>query len=126
MCSPDNRPDPRAGDVMYVEWKPGLSGHARVGRVRKSGSGKTLYYSTYELISLKGQGYKANYVDSESGMEFWVSNCRKDGNDRLYPGRIEIDPNAREEYWLKIRDMPENVNATSFRSLGKYSKRRPS
>ena len=122
---PSHKPDPMAGDVMYVEWKPGLTGHARIGRVRKSGSGKTLYYFTYVLTSLKGQGYKANYIDSESGMEFWVSNCRKDGNDTLYPGLIEVDPNAREEYWVKIRDMPENIQVTSFRSEGKHSKRRP-
>lgn len=122
---PSNNLDVMAGDVMYIEWKPCLAGHARIGRVRKSGSGKSLYYFTYVLTSLKGQGYKANYVDVESGMQFWVSNCRKDGNDTLYPGTIEIDPNAREEYWLKIRQMPENINVTSFRSEGKYSKRRP-
>ncbi len=130
-CGSDDAPIRRqehssmAGDVMYVEWKPDLAGYARIGRVRKSGSGKTLYYFTYVLKSLKGQGYKANYVDTESGMEFWVSNCRKDGNDTLYPGIVEIDPNAREEYWLKIRKMPENVRVTSFRSKGKHSKREP-
>ena len=124
--APKNKSDPMAGDVMYIEWKPDLTGHARIGRVRKSGSGKTLYYFTYVLKSLKGRGYKANYVDQESGMQFWVSNCRKDGNDTLYPGIVEIDPNAREEYWLKIRNLPENVHLTSFRSEGKHSKRRPS
>ena len=123
--TPSQKPDPMAGEVVYVEWKPGLAGHARIGRVRKSGSGKTLYYFTYVLTSLKGQGYKANYIDTESGMEFWVSNCRKDGNDTLYPGIIEVDPNAREEYWVEIRGMPENAQVTSFRSEGKYSKRRP-
>ena len=111
---------------MYIEWKPGLAGHARIGRIRKSASGKTIYYMNYMLISLKGAGYKANYVDRESGMQFWISNCRKDGNDTLYPGVIEIDPNAQEEYWTKIRGMPENSHVTSFRSVGKYSKRRPS
>lgn len=126
---PDRAPsfhgDPMRGDVMYIEWKPGLSGHARIGRVRKSASGKTIYYMEYVLTSLKGAGYKANYVDEDSGMEFWVSNCRKDGNDTLYPGVVEIDPNAQEEYWSEIRGMPENSHVTSFRSDGKYSKRRP-
>jgi protein subunit release factor B len=111
---------------MYVEWKPGLAGHARIGRVKRSNSGKTLYYMTYELTSLKGAGYKSNYIDVESGMHFWISNCRKDGNDTLYPGTIEIDPNAREEYWTEIRDQPENVDISTIRSSGKYSKRRPS
>lgn len=118
--------DSRLGDVMYIEWKPGITGHARIGRVQKSGSGKTFYYRGYTLTSLKGTGYKANYIDAESGMEFWVSNCRKDGNDTLYPGTIEIDADAREEYWTVIRRKPENVGVARIRSAGKYSKRRPS
>ncbi len=122
---PSLRGDPMRGDVMYIEWKPGLSGHARIGRVRKSATGKTIYYMDYVLTSLKGAGYKANFVDEESGMQFWVSNCRKDGNDTLYPGVVEIDPNAQEEYWTRIRRIPEKSHLTSFRSAGKYSKRRP-
>lgn len=122
---PSFLPDPMRGEVMYIEWKPGLVGHARIGRVRRSASGKTIYYLKYVLVSLKGMGYKANYVDEKCGMQFWISNCRKDGNDTLYPGVIEIDPNAQEEYWTKVRGMPENSHVTSFRSAGKHSKRRP-
>jgi len=77
------------------------------------------------LQSLQGSGYKANYFNVESGMRYWISNCRKDGQDTLYPGIIEIDEDAREEYWLTIRNRPDMVKVSSFRSEGKYSKRRP-
>lgn len=111
------------GEIMYVEEKPGLSGHARIGRVRRSASGKTLYYAGRKLRSLKGRGFKANYVDIETGLEFWVSRCRKDGNDTLYGGFIEIDEDAREEYWTTIRAIPENVHVTRFRAEAKFPKR---
>ncbi len=122
--TPPKKEEP--GVIMYVEEKPGLAGHARIGRVRSSASGKTLYYRGRKLQSLKGAGYKANYYDVDTGLEFWISKCRKGGNDTLYPGIIEIDDDAREEYWTTIRGLPENVQVASFRSEGKYAKRRPS
>ncbi len=111
------------GEIMYVEEKPGLSGRARIGRVRRSASGKTLYYAGRKLRSLKGRGFKANYVDIETGLEFWVSRCRRDGNDTLYGGIIEIDDDARVEYWTTIRRLPENANVTRFRAAAKFPKR---
>ena len=114
------------GAIMYIEEKPGLAGHARIGRVTYSASRKTIYYGGRKLQSLKGSGYKANYYNVESGLAYWISKCKRDGNDTLYPGIVEIDEDAREEYWTTIRKMPENVHLTRFRSEGKYSKRRPS
>jgi hypothetical protein len=116
----------RAGQIMYIEMKPGLSGPARIGRVRFSKTRKTIYYDGKKLQSLKGNGFKANYYDVESAMQYWVSNCKKDGNDTLYGGIVEIDDDVREEYWTEIRQQPENKHLASFRSPGKYSKRRPS
>ena len=124
--APDAITRHKAGVVMYIEEKPGLAGHGRIGRVTFSASRKTIYYAGRRLQSLKGSGYKANYHDVDSGLEFWISNCKKDGNDTLYPGIIEIDDDAREEYWTVIRGKPEHVHLTKFRSEGKYSKRRPS
>jgi hypothetical protein len=116
----------KLGVIMYIEEKPGLAGHARIGRVAFSATRKTIYYAGRKLQSLKGQGYKANYHDVDSGLEYWISNCKKDGNDTLYPSTVEIDDDAREEYWTRIRQKPENVHLTKFRSNGKYAKRRPS
>ena len=116
----------KRGSIMYIEQKPGLAGHARIGRVTFSATRKTIYYDGRKLQSLKGRGYKANFCNVESGLEYWISNCKKDGNDTLYPGVVEIDDDAREEYWIEIRTRPENVHMTRFRSEGKHSKRRPS
>lgn len=114
-----------AGEIMYIELKPGLAGPARIGRVRFSKSRKTIYYDGKKLQSLKGGGCKANYYNVETGMHYWISKCRKDGADTLYPGEVEIDEDVREEYWTEIRRQPESKDKASFRSPGKYSKRRP-
>ena len=96
---------------MYIEYKgDGLSGPARIGPVSFSKRGKTLYYGGKKFQSLKGAGFKANYVDIETGDEYWISGCKRDGRDRLYDERVpvEIDEDAREEYWTEIREQPEN------------------
>ncbi len=110
---------------MFIEDKEGITGDGRICRVSFSKTGKTLYYGELVFQSLKGSGYKANYFEVESGLEYWISNPRKDGNDLLYPGTVAIDENAREEYWLEIRGMPENVKSSSYRCSGKYSRRQP-
>lgn len=126
MIDPTANTNQRLGVIMYIEEKSDVAGPARIGRVTFSSTRKTLCYPGRRFQSLKGAGYKANYFDIDSGLQYWISKCKKDGNDTLYPGTIEIDDDARVEYWTKIRNMPENVAVTSFRSDGKYSKRRPS
>ncbi len=94
---------------MYIECKAeGLSGPARVGFVTFSKTGKTIYYRGRSFQSLKG-GYKANFFDTETMEQYWISGPRKDGADRLYGERvpIEIDEDAREEYWCEIRGLPD-------------------
>ncbi len=104
--------------IMYIERKEHepdlgmvpLSGQAWIGRVEFSKTGKTIYYKGKSFQRLRG--FKANYVDSENGEQYWISGCKKDGSDRLYGERtpIEIDDDIREEYWTKIRNLPENKN----------------
>jgi hypothetical protein len=95
---------------MYIECKAGgLTGPARIGLVRFSKTGKTLYYGRGKFQSLKGAGFKANYYHLETGAQYWISGCHKDGSDRLYGERVPvfIDADVREEYWAKIRGLPE-------------------
>lgn len=107
--------------IMYVERKGGgLTGPARIGRVSLSKTGKTLYYDGHELQSAKGLHLKANYVEVETGERFWVSGCRRDGHDTLYSGVVEIDDDVRVEYWTRIRERPDLVALTSYRSPGKH------
>ncbi len=108
---------------MWIENKSeggGLSGPARIGRVSFSKSGKTIKYKGHEFQSLKGVGFKANYFDIESGDEYWISGCRKDGMDALYNTEVEIDEEVLKEYWVEIRGIPENVGISSFTAQGKY------
>lgn len=93
--------------IMYIENKSeGLNGPARIGRVTFSKTGKSISYDGRTFQSLKGRGHKASYFDIETGEQFWLSGPRKDGKDRLYPDSalpVEVDADAAEEYWRKIR-----------------------
>ena len=115
-------------EIMYIEDKEGsIVGTGRIGRVTFSKSGKTLKYKGKEFRSLKGYGYKANYYDVTSQYEdgtfdfYWISGCKKNGQDTLYQGIVEIDEDVREEYWLEIRNKPECIAQISFRSEGKHA-----
>jgi hypothetical protein len=100
--------------IMYIECKAGQlsGGDARIGRVTFSKTGSTLYYQNKSFGSLKGRGFKANYVDMETGDEYWISGPKKNGQDRLYGERVpvEIDDDVQEEYWTTIRNLPERKN----------------
>jgi len=109
--------------IMYTERKSDvLGGPARIDRVSFSKTGKTLYYGGRRFESLRGAGYKANYVDVESGAEYWISGCKKRGGDRLYGGMIEIDDDVREEYWTVVRKMPDRAQQRRIRCMGKHHK----
>jgi hypothetical protein len=95
--------------IMYIECKSAsLNGPAQIGRVTFSKSGKSLHYRGQTFQSLKGSGFKSNYLDVDSGDHYWISGPRRDGTDRLYGGNlpVEIDEDVRDEYWTKIRDRP--------------------
>ena len=111
--------------LMYIESKPdGVRGPGRIGRVASSQTGKTLYYDGRELAPLNGRGLKTNYFDTRTREEFWISVPRKDGQDSLYPGMVEIDEDARKEYWRDVRGRPEDVTKGSYRSPGKSKRAR--
>ena len=107
--------------IMYIELKAdGLSGPARIGRVRFSRSGKSLYYRGRTLQTLAGNGFKANYFDVATGEQYWVSGCKKRGGDSLYGNVITIDEDVREEYWTKIRGRLSLKACSSYKGAGKY------
>ena len=91
--------------IMYIENKAGgLSGPARIGRVKYSKSGRSVHYQDKTFQSLNGRGFKANYFDVENGEEYWISGPKKNGQDRLYgSGPVEIDEDVKDEYWKGIR-----------------------
>jgi hypothetical protein len=106
---------------MYIENKSeGIVGPARIGRVVFSKTGKSLSYKGKRYESLKGAGFKANYYEVMSGNQYWISGCKKDGRDALYPTTVEIDEDVREEYWVDIRNKPEMKDVSKLKSDSKY------
>lgn len=108
---------------MYIEQGGGLAGEGRIGRVTFSKTGRTIYYAGRSFALLNGSGYKTTHFDEESRERYWFSGPRKDGQDTLYPGIVEIDDDVREEYWRDVREQPERASETSFRSLGRHAKK---
>ena len=110
--------------IMYIENKgdDGIVGPARIGRVVFSKAGKSLYYGGHRFQTLRGSGFKSNYLNVDTREYYWISGCKKDGSDALYATTIEIDEDVREEYWTSIRNKPELKDAKTLPRRGKYSK----
>jgi hypothetical protein len=101
--------------IMYIEAKGGgLDGPGRIGWVEFSKSKRSYHYAGRMLH--RCAGYKYNCVDAESGETFWVSGPKRDGSDKLYGGVVEIDDDARVEYWKTIRRKPDFAEMKSYRS----------
>jgi hypothetical protein len=99
--------------IMWIEPKVAdLAGPARIGRVT--------YSKSRASISYRGQGFKANYFDVDTGDEYWISGCHRDGMDALYSTTAEVDDDVLEEYWVGIRGRPDLVQLRSFRAAGKW------
>ena len=100
--------------IMYIESKAeALNGPARIGRVTFNRTGGTLYYKGQSFRRLKGGGFKANYYETGTREEYWISGPRRDGLDRLYGKSalvVDIDDDVREEYWTEIRKKPELIS----------------
>ncbi len=99
--------------IMYIESKAdGLTGPARIGRVSFSKTGRTIYYQGDAFRRFRG--FKANYYKVGTGEEYWISGPKKNGSDRLYSEAVpvEVDEDAREEYWTTIRGLPDRASET--------------
>lgn len=87
-------------DLMYLELKSGFcdNGPAWIGYVKASKSGQTLYWNDHAFQKYNGVG--ANYVDIETGEEYWISGVKKRGTNRHWAGSgvIQMDRRAVDEY----------------------------
>ena len=90
--------------LRYVELKSGQNdrGPAWIARVKVSRSGNTVYFDGKALK--RGGGISGNYIDLETGEEYWVSGVKKDGSDRHWAGRgkVAIEKSAVAEYLTEI------------------------
>ncbi len=102
--------------IMYIENKNyGLDGPGRIGWVEFSRSGRSFYYRGKRFEKTKS-GYKYNCFDVETNEEYWISGPKKNGRDKLYGGVVEIDEDARVEYWTEIRKKPGLAHIDRYRS----------
>lgn len=86
-------------DLKYIELKSGYSddGPAWIGRVKFSKTGKTLYFNDHAFQRIRG--ISGNYIDIETGEEYWISGVKKDECNRYTgTGKIIIDAASVEEY----------------------------
>lgn len=93
--------------LRYIELKTGYSdnGPAWVARVVLSRSGRTIYFGSKALRRAKGGGLSAgNYLDIETGDEYWVSGVKRRGHDRHSAGSglIGIEESAVADYLEEI------------------------
>jgi hypothetical protein len=97
---------------MYIECKTNRNdrGGARIRRVTLSKTGRTIRY--HGLVLQRGGGSGGNYQDVNSGLSYWVSGPKKNGQDRHWAGvgPVYIDQDVVDEYWREIRgcEPPEN------------------
>lgn len=87
--------------LMYIESKGGMidGAAARIGWVTFSNSGKGVYYRGRSL--LRAKGISGNYIDADSGEEFWVSGIKRRGSN-MHPSerriKVAVDEDAVVEY----------------------------
>jgi hypothetical protein len=98
--------------LKYIELKTGYSdnGPAWIASVAFSKSGQTIYFDGKAFLKMGGSGVEGgNYVEKESGQEYWISGPKKDGSDRLHSrsGKVLVQTTVVEEYleWRGISEL---------------------
>lgn len=103
-------------EIKYIELKSGYSdnGPAWICRVDSSKSGNTIYFNKMALKKLKRPGIGANHFNVETGDEYWISNVKKNGQDRHWAGsgKILIDEEVVSDY-LALVDF-DSLDKTKF------------
>lgn len=100
-------------DLMYIELKTGYSddGPAWIGYVKTSKTKRTIYFNDHAFQ--KSISNYSNYIDIESGEEYWISGLKKKESNRHWAGRgkVMIDHKAVNEYLTLIgeKELPLNL-----------------
>src|SRR5437868_5444016 len=77
--------------IMYIECKSGdLDGPGRIGWVEFSRTMRSFYYRGKRFEKTRS-GYKYNCFEASTGATYWISGPKKNGEDTLYGGIVEID-----------------------------------
>tara|TARA_R110002012_G_scaffold113174_1_gene259159 strand:- start:884 stop:1474 length:591 start_codon:yes stop_codon:yes gene_type:complete len=89
-------------EIKYLELKSGFSGNgpAWIGLVSFSKSGKTIYFDGKAFQRMGSARIQGNFMDIESGNEYWISGVKKDLSDRhkFGGGKILVEKRILSEY----------------------------
>lgn len=103
-------------ELRYVELKSGYAGNgpAWIGLAEFSKTRQTVYFNGQAFRSIGGSGMAGNFVDIETGDEYWISGIKKDGNDRHWSGSgvIKIDRNVVDLYLRSVGE--DKLNSKRF------------
>jgi hypothetical protein len=105
--------------IKYIELKTGHNddGPAWIARVEFSGTGKTLYFNNKAFKSWEGRGIGGNYYDVETSETYWISNPKKNGQDRhrAGSGKILVQADIVDEYLALVGrgDLDERFEVTT-------------
>lgn len=93
-------------EIKYLELKSGFSGNgpAWIGLVSFSKSGKTIYFDGKAFQRMGSARIQGNFMDIESGDEYWISGIKKDLSDRhkFGGGKILVEKRILSEYLQTI------------------------
>ncbi|MCI2230362.1 hypothetical protein MC378_14375 [Polaribacter sp. MSW13] len=89
-------------EIKYLELKSGFSGNgpAWIGLVSFSKSGKTIYFDGKAFQRMGSARIQGNFMDIESGNEYWISGVKKDLSDRhkFGGGKVLVEKRILSEY----------------------------
>lgn len=89
-------------DLKYIELKSGYSdnGPAWIGQVYYSKTGRTIYFYGKAFQRAGRARVAGNFVDIETGEEYWISGIKKDMTDRHWAGngKVFIDRRILSDY----------------------------
>jgi hypothetical protein len=87
-------------EIRYIELKTGFSdnGPAWISKVAFSTSGRTVYFNNKAFQRIRGCA--GNFIDIETGEEYWISGLKRTGSNRHWAGngKIQLDRTLENEY----------------------------
>jgi len=104
-------------EIRYIEQKSGFSdnGPAWIALAEFSKTGNTIYFNGSAFK--KYNGISGNYIEVETGDEYWISGIKKDMTDRHWAGGgyIFVETRILDEY-LRIINKP-SLDKTKYKTV---------
>lgn len=59
------------------------------------------------MLLTRGSGIVGNHFNPQTGVEYWVSGPKRNGQDRHWAGggKVRIEQDCVDEYWRNIRKL---------------------